>query len=930
MSVRTIVVLFLAVLTGSPQASAQVLSAGTYNTCALTRAGGVECWGTEITSPGGTGERRLIPFAVDTLASGVAAVSVGEGFGCALKTTGRMVCWGQGPGRIGGTFGTSVKALSAGINHSCVVTTAGGAMCWGVGLDGRLGHGSMDGAGAPVNVLGLDRGVRSISAGDWDTCATKEDGSVWCWGRAYGSRSSPELVPMFDVVHEVQVAGEYTCGLSDEHAVSCWGGRFGAPTPVSLPGPVVGLSAGVQQTCAVTLSGEVHCWGNGTAPGRVADLPAAASVTVARYHTCALLRTGSSMCWGDNTHSQLGLGISAKHLGVPTRIAQGASGVLDLSLGGQWGGTGGVGSEVYLCFISGASTWCSGNNDRGQLANGMRTDNTFLTLALPLPSDVVQVQTGLYHTCARTASRDVYCWGAANRVGIVTTQDALRTVRVASLDGQALSLTAGWTHTCVVDGGHGVQCWGSNESGELGDGTTASHSTPVRVGGISDVRQVEAGWEYTCALTNAGGVKCWGRNQSGQVGDNTGVDRLVPTDVPGLTSGVATIDAGVFHACVVTEAGEVHCWGRNNAGQIGDGTRANRAAPRRVSALTGRAVDVAAGEGHTCALMSDNRIFCWGRNDSGQLGDVTRTDQVTPVEVRNVPYGVVGLRAGPMTTCAITQTGAAYCWGQNPVLSSPPPLSRSTPEQVFDAVDGRAQATAASLFAPTTIATQAFTLPGAVPVASLTWSAGSGTLPDSVRMVVLPRQSPASEGVWRTWEARVDGGAPGWMARLRLYYDSNEVQSGTDEAALRLFQSTDRFATARELPVVARDVAANWVEADIGAGDVSAGGWTSFRVAPALGTAAAPPGVVSNDALVQVWPNPARASARIDVRLPAPQRVEVGVYDLMGRRLQVLHDGVAPVDLSVKLDTAPLPNGAYLVVVSGAGVRVSRLFTVFR
>ncbi len=945
------VFLLLALLFGAHQASAQVLSANSYSTCALTRTGGVECWGTGILGNGTIERRFFIPTGIETLASGVAAVSNGEAFGCALTVEGRVFCWGENRGRIGNgqttenalrpvfveALGTNVRWLTSGINHSCVVTGTGGVKCWGVGQYGRLGNGTTSLASTPVDVVGLERGTRSVSAGDWHTCAVKNDGSVWCWGRNHlgqlgrggGDSPQPVLVPMFESMREVQSAGEYTCALSEDDAVFCWGAYWGSvPTPVDIPGPVVGLSAGIQKTCAVTLSGEAYCWGAGVAPARVADLPPAASISAARNHTCALLRSGATVCWGENFLGQLGNASSTQRLGVPTLIEEAASGVVDLVLGGWSEGVGVVESSVHFCFTQGASTWCAGRGDRGQLGYGRGSDNDILTPASPLPSDVVQVQAGFSHTCSRTASQDVYCWGAANSVGVNATQDAHRPVRVLSLDGQALGLTAGWFHSCAIGFNRVVQCWGANDYGELGDGTKTRRSTPMLVADLSDVREVSAGFGFTCALTNAGGVTCWGRNESGQVGDNSGVERTLPTEVTGLTDGVVKIDAGISHACAITATGEVRCWGRNSSGQIGDGTQVNRASPRLVRSLTGQAVDVAAGLEHTCALMSDNQVFCWGGNSRGQLGDGTARVISLPVKVRNAPEGIVALRAGPVATCAITQTGAAYCWGQNPVLSRWPSSWEATPQQVLDAVDGRGRATAGSTLSAST--PQVFALPGAVPVGSLTWTPGSGTLPDSARMVVRPRQTPAPQGVWRTWEARVDGGAPGWTARLRLHYESNEVQAGTDETTLRLFRSSDRFASARELAIVARDTAANWVEAQVSAGEVAPGSWTSFHLAPSWNTGVARGPVSSGVTSVQVWPNPARSTAQIEIRLPVAQRVQVAVYDLMGRRQMVLHDGESAVDLELTLDTSVLPNGVYVAVVTGIGVRVSRLFTVLR
>ena len=146
----------------------------------------------------------------------------------------------------------------------------------------------------------------------------------------------------------------------------------------------------------------------------------------------------------------------------------------------------------------------------------------------------------------------------------------------------------------------GVKCWGDNEYGQLGDGTTTDRLTPVEVSGpTSDVMMVAAGKYHTCAVTNVGGVKCWGKNDNGQLGDGTTTQRLTPVDVSGLTSGVTAIAASWFRTCAVTNAGGVKCWG---AGYLGDGMTAQRLTPVDVSGLTSGVTAIAAGIFNTCVV----------------------------------------------------------------------------------------------------------------------------------------------------------------------------------------------------------------------------------------------------------------------------------------------------------------------------------------
>jgi alpha-tubulin suppressor-like RCC1 family protein len=322
----------------------------------------------------------------------------------------------------------------------------------------------------------------------------------------------------------------------------------------------------------------------------------------------------------------------------------------------------------HTCVLTtGGGVKCWGYNEGGQLGDGTTTDRTTPVAVSGLTSGVAKISAGESHTCALTTGGGVKCWGynPLGQLGDGTQTERDTPVDALGLTSGVTSITAGRAHTCALTTGGGVKCWGYNESGQLGDGTTTDRTTPVDALGLtSDVVSIAAGGHHTCALTGAGGVRCWGEGK-GQVGDGTSTQRSLAVDVLGLTSGVASIAAGWNHACALTKRGGVKCWGANLFAELGDGTRSQRTTAVDVSGLTSGVASIAAGPSHTCALTAAGGLKCWGQNDKGQLGDGTTTDRTTAVDVSGLGGGVKGIAAGESHTCALTTGGGLKCWGGN-------------------------------------------------------------------------------------------------------------------------------------------------------------------------------------------------------------------------------------------------------------------------
>ena len=271
-------------------------------------------------------------------------------------------------------------------------------------------------------------------------------------------------------------------------------------------------------------------------------------------------------------------------------------------------------------------------------------------------------------TCALTSAGGAVCWGwnYYGQVGDGTKTDRPTPTPVTGLSSGVLAVATGNSHACALMSGGGVVCWGSNNVGQLGDGTTTDRLAPTPVTDLSSgVLAITVGTSHTCALTTGGAALCWGNNYYGRLGDGTTTNRPTPTPVSGLSSDVASIAAGAAHTCAVTTGGAAKCWGANSSGQLGDATTTDRLTPTPVTGLSIDAASIAAGGSHTCALTTSGAAKCWGYNYAGQIGDATTTNRLTPTPVSGLSIGVLSVAAGQAHTCAVTSGGAASCWGQN-------------------------------------------------------------------------------------------------------------------------------------------------------------------------------------------------------------------------------------------------------------------------
>ena len=362
----------------------------------------------------------------------------------------------------------AATSISTGDAHTCALTSVGTVYCWGSNQYGQLGNGNTTNFTAPVKVIGLSGPVSALAAGRGHSCALTNAGAVQCWGQNnYGQLGNGNLT---DSTSPVTVNG--------------------------LSNPVTALAAGYGHTCALTVAGEIQCW-------------------------------------GDNGHGELGNGSNSNSSSPLTVI--GLSG-LATALAVKHGDT--------CALISAAAVQCWGAGSDGQLGNGSSGVNAIVNptpvTVIGLGSPVLGLATGHAHTCALTGAGAAQCWGynfygelGNGRSGVGT--DSATPVLVAGLGGLATAVAAGSGHTCVTTSAGIVQCWGYNQQGQLGNGSVTNSAVPVAVIGLSGpVTALAAGAYNTCALTSAGAVQCWGYNLEGELGNGSLSNTPRPTNVLGF------------------------------------------------------------------------------------------------------------------------------------------------------------------------------------------------------------------------------------------------------------------------------------------------------------------------------------------------------------------------------------------------------------
>jgi len=688
------------------------ISLGDQFSCAIDADSSLWCWGSNDRNQVGDGDTTdvSIPTAISD-DSDWNSISSGDAHSCAIKTDSSLWCWGDS---LYGQVAQNIDAktptrepsesswltVAANGSHSCAVKNDHSLWCWGFNSQGQLGNSTTTSQSSPAPVV-ADSNWIDLSLGLDHSCAIRDNGSLWCWGNniqsQLGDGSSTNSITPKQIGEEsnwsnISLGNQFSCGI---------------------------------QTDTTTTSQTLWCWGkndlsqlghspvDNKTPSQIDVAIDWTAVSAGDNHACAINSSNQSLfCWGDNRYGQLGLN-NTSHAAVPSKEFT-QSKWLGVSSGGN-----------HTCAVQDDdSLWCWGNNSTGQLGIGTTSHQ-------PKPQRVNHidelnwhsVSSGKDHTCAIDSDFIGHCWGL-NEFGQLGNGIALNTDTAKRFDlsenwgsvddnGDLKmgSIDSGALHSCglktdVFDTtSRTLWCGGINNFGQLGIGSTANQSAPVQIKGpsatLENWQYVATGHYHSCAITAAGALYCWGKNSHGQLATANDSNNINNWSLQTAISAGTTNDdwlmvaAGANHSCGIKNTDELWCWGDNATDQMGNNaaTKPSQTSPIQVMEIQATedvpgtpfaAKDVAIGGytstdhstgGHTCAIKTDDTLWCWGENDTSQLGEKTTTNRATPTQIivdaaaEGFPpqfnNSWVSIKAGNRFTCGLQTDQQLYCWGDH-------------------------------------------------------------------------------------------------------------------------------------------------------------------------------------------------------------------------------------------------------------------------
>jgi len=532
--------------------------------------------------------------------------------------------------------------FSAGTDGSgCLIRSSGALYCWGqqIGMDNNP-QTSM----VPIRIDERND-WQKISWGQSNTCGIAS-GELYCWGR------TPTRIGEKNHWTHISNGLFHSCGIENGN-LYCWGknnyGQAGTETADYFDEPLkvgerndwTGVSTGSYHSCGIA-GGELFCWGynhNGQVgdgtytdrhiPVKIGERNDWQTISTGSYHSCGIAG-GELFCWGDNYNGLIG-----DHTVTETKINT----PLKIGTGIDWEK---IESEGFSnCGIAGGELFCWGSNTYGQVGDGS-TENRKNPVRIGTDSNWNKLSLGINYSCAQ-ADDNIFCWGT-NPLIFYNNYNRSTPQKIGTINTWE-KISAG-KHICGISEGD-LYCWGStNNNGELGTGDTNPVAVEKRI-------TFNGGWTDISVVGNS---SC-GINNSERYCKGSGIGFFTKADDK---TGWKSIVMGITHSCGIIND-ELFCWGKNNYGQLGNGT-VNDSSLKDPIIINGKNIwqKVSVGESYTCGII-ENELYCWGRNNYGQLGDGTEEDKLSPQKIgqRNDWQKII---TSTSSTCGIAG-GEIFCWG---------------------------------------------------------------------------------------------------------------------------------------------------------------------------------------------------------------------------------------------------------------------------
>ncbi len=595
---------------------------------------------------------------------------------------------------------------------------------WGYNHVGQLGDNTITNKCSPVSLLGNKKTFCQISAGQYHTTFTQNNGQVWCWGdNTYGqigdntitSRRTPvSILGNKKTFCKVDGGFFYSIGIQHNGQIWTWGynhrGQLGDNsvtnqcTPVSILGnkkTFCQISTGYDHAISIQHNGQVWTWGSNTfgqlgnnaAISRrtpvsiLGDKKTFCKVAGGESHTAGIEHNGQVWCWGYGFNGRLGNNgtVSTR---TPVSIHGNKKTFCQIS----------IGQSYTIGIQNNGQVWSWGSNSNGQLGNNTNTSRCTPVSILGAKKTFCQIKSGYDHVIALEYNNQVWGWGNNNR-GQIGDNLVLSRLTPVSLAGEKKlfwgggffpnfhGISAGINFTVAIEDKNGqVWSWGSNVYGQLGDNSTTSRRTPVSIlGNRKTFCQIVAGLYHTLAIQHNGNIWSWGYNHRGQLGNNSVTNRCTPVAVFGNKT-FCQIAAGGNTSFGISSLGVIWSWGNNTNGQLGDNTVSSRRTPVEILGNRKTFVKIAAGQDHTLAIQyPDGQVWGWGFNATGQIGINSLASRRTPVSIFGNKKTFCQIAAGQSHSAGIVYNGLVWCWGVNNTgcLGDNTITSRRTPVSIL-------------------------------------------------------------------------------------------------------------------------------------------------------------------------------------------------------------------------------------------------------